>query len=53
LVFGFFYFVRGDINLTRLRALASPEAVEHAVEDENDVPENVLLKQLETAPNSE
>lgn len=33
-IFGFVYFVRGDINLDRLRSLASPEAVEHAVEDE-------------------
>jgi uncharacterized protein (TIRG00374 family) len=32
--FGFFYFIRGDLNLERLRSLASPEAVEHAVEDE-------------------
>lgn len=43
-VFGFFYFVRGDINLTRLRSLASPEAVEHAVEDEIDVPEKPALE---------
>lgn len=34
-VFGFFYFVRGDINFARLRSLSSPEAVEHAVEDES------------------
>ncbi len=32
--FGFFYFIRGDLNLERLRSLASPEALEHAVEDE-------------------
>ena len=32
--FGFFYLVRGDINISRLRSLTSPEAVEHAVEDE-------------------
>jgi glycosyltransferase 2 family protein len=32
--FGLFYLVRGDINLSRLRSLTSPEAVEHAVEDE-------------------
>ncbi|HVS80584.1 MAG TPA: lysylphosphatidylglycerol synthase transmembrane domain-containing protein [Pyrinomonadaceae bacterium] len=37
-VFGFFYFVRGDINLSRLRSLTSPRAVEHAVEDEEIVP---------------
>jgi len=33
-VFGLFYFLRGDVNMTRLRALISVEAVEHAVEDE-------------------
>jgi uncharacterized protein (TIRG00374 family) len=38
-VFGFFYFVRGDINFARLRTLSSPEAVEHAVEDESIIPE--------------
>ena len=32
--FGFFYFLRGDINITRLRALISVRSVEHAVEDE-------------------
>lgn len=38
-IFGFFYFVRGDINFARLRSLTSPEAVEHAVEDESITPE--------------
>jgi uncharacterized protein (TIRG00374 family) len=33
-LFGFFYFLRGDINITRLRALISVQSVEHAVEDE-------------------
>lgn len=33
-VFGLFYFLRGDINITRLRALISVRSVEHAVEDE-------------------
>jgi glycosyltransferase 2 family protein len=33
-IFGLYYFLRGDINVTRLRHLASSEAVEHAVEDE-------------------
>jgi uncharacterized protein (TIRG00374 family) len=33
-LFGLFYFLRGDVNLTRLRNLTKPEAVEHAVEDE-------------------
>ena len=34
LVFGVYYIVRGDINLSRLRAKTSSESVEHAVEDE-------------------
>lgn len=34
LFFGFLYLVRGDLNLRRLRLLTSPEAIEHAVEDE-------------------
>lgn len=34
LIFGFLYFIRGDINLSRLRSLTSADAVEHAVEDE-------------------
>lgn len=38
-VFGFFYFVRGDVDFSRLRTLSSPEAVEHAVEDESITPE--------------
>jgi uncharacterized protein (TIRG00374 family) len=33
-LFGVFYFLRGDINVARLRALISVRAVEHAVEDE-------------------
>ena len=33
-LFGLFYFLRGDINMTRLRALITVKAVEHAVEDE-------------------
>jgi glycosyltransferase 2 family protein len=32
-VFGLFCFLRGDINISRLRTLASQEAVEHAVEE--------------------
>jgi glycosyltransferase 2 family protein len=31
---GLFYFLRGEINMTRLRVLISVKAVEHAVEDE-------------------
>lgn len=34
LLFGFYYFLRSDISSARLRQLASTEAVEHAVEDE-------------------
>jgi len=37
-LFGLFYFLRGDVNLARLRALASADAVEHAVEDEEIIP---------------
>jgi len=33
-VCGLFYFLRGDVNMTKLRALISVKAVEHAVEDE-------------------
>jgi uncharacterized protein (TIRG00374 family) len=36
-LFGLFYFLRGDINLARLRARTSTTAVEHAVEDEKVV----------------
>jgi uncharacterized protein (TIRG00374 family) len=34
LFFGLFYFVRGEVDLSRIRQMATPEAVEHAVEDE-------------------
>jgi uncharacterized protein (TIRG00374 family) len=37
-IFGFYYFLRGDINIGRLRLLTSTEAVEHAVEDEEIAP---------------
>jgi uncharacterized protein (TIRG00374 family) len=36
-LFGLFYFLRGDINMARLRSLISASAVEHAVEDEKVV----------------
>ena len=39
LFFGFFYFIRGDLNFSKLRALTSSEAVEHVVEEEALVPE--------------
>jgi uncharacterized protein (TIRG00374 family) len=44
LVFGIYYSIRGDINLSRLRSLTSSEAVEHAVEDEEILPEEVLVE---------
>ncbi|PYS74779.1 MAG: hypothetical protein DMF69_00840 [Acidobacteria bacterium] len=37
-IFGFFYLIKGDLNFSKLRALTTPEAVEHVVEDE-DLPE--------------
>lgn len=40
LIFGIYYILRGDINLSRLRAKTSSESVEHAVEDEPILPEN-------------
>jgi len=36
-LFGLFYFLRGDINVARLRASTSTSALEHAVEDEKVV----------------
>lgn len=41
-LFGFFYLLRGDLNLSKLRTLVSSEAVEHAVEDEKAVPDEML-----------
>ncbi len=35
LVFGLYYFLRGEVSLRRVRELARPESVEHSVEDEN------------------
>jgi uncharacterized protein (TIRG00374 family) len=49
LVFGLFYLLRGDISLARLRTLTSTEAVEHAVEDEKVIPDELLPGKLETA----
>jgi glycosyltransferase 2 family protein len=34
LVFGLYYFLRGEVSLARVRQLAAPAAVEQAVEDE-------------------
>lgn len=39
LLFGAYYIIRGDINLSRLRARTSSESVEHAVEDEPILPD--------------
>jgi uncharacterized protein (TIRG00374 family) len=33
-IFGLYYFLRGEVSISRVRELARPEAVEHAVEDE-------------------
>lgn len=41
-LFGLFYLLRGDLNLSKLRSLVSSESVEHAVEDEKAVPDEVL-----------
>lgn len=35
LVIGLYYFLRGKVSISRVRELATPEAVEHAVEDED------------------
>jgi glycosyltransferase 2 family protein len=43
-IFGFFYLLRGDLNLSKLRALTSSESVEHVVEEEDFVPEQRLVK---------
>lgn len=49
-IFGLYYFVRGDVNISRLRRLTTSEAVEHAVEDEKIVPDEAFVKtRLETA----
>jgi uncharacterized protein (TIRG00374 family) len=32
--FGFYFFLRGEVNIARLREMTSSEAIEHAVEDE-------------------
>ena len=49
LIFGIFYIIRGDINLSRLRAKTSSESVEHAVEDEPILPDKLSVQaELET-----
>lgn len=50
LLFGLFYIIRGDISLARLRSLTSSEAVEHAVEDEDILPDRRFAQaELKTA----
>ncbi|HEY3042170.1 MAG TPA: lysylphosphatidylglycerol synthase transmembrane domain-containing protein [Pyrinomonadaceae bacterium] len=49
-IFGIFYIIRGDINLSRLRAKTSSESVEHAVEDEPILPDQLFVQgELKTA----
>jgi len=43
-IFGAYYIIRGDINLSRLRAKTSSEAVEHQVEDEPIVADELFAK---------
>lgn len=43
IVFGFIYLVKGDINISRLRSVTSSEAVEHAVEDDAIVSEEIFV----------
>ena len=49
LLFGLFFLIRGDLDLTRLRTLVSSESVEHAVEDETIGDEIVQRVQPESA----
>ena len=49
LLFGLVYLIKGDVSLVRLRSMTSSEAVEHAVEDEDIVPEKLFASSdLET-----
>ena len=50
LIFGIYYIIRGDINLSGLRARTSSESVEHAVEDEPILTDELFAQtELETA----
>ena len=42
LIFGLVYLIRGDISVSRLRSLTSADAVEHAVEDEPIIPDEIF-----------
>ncbi|MEP6570931.1 MAG: lysylphosphatidylglycerol synthase transmembrane domain-containing protein [Acidobacteriota bacterium] len=44
LLFAVYYIIRGDINLSRLRAKTSSESVEHAVEDEPIVSDELFVQ---------
>lgn len=49
-LFGLYYLLRGEIDLTQLRQLTSSEAVEHVVEDEHiETPEMTEQNKLEMA----
>jgi uncharacterized protein (TIRG00374 family) len=43
-IIGLFFVIRGDVSISRLRSLTTPEAVEHAVEDEEIAPGEPLLE---------
>jgi glycosyltransferase 2 family protein len=43
-LFGSFYMFRGDLSFSKLRALASPEAVEHVVEEDELLREEISGK---------
>ena len=50
LIFGVYYIIRGDISLSRLRAKTSSESVEHAVEDEPIMSDELFVQtELEAA----
>ncbi len=49
LIVGLIYVMRGDINLSRLRAMTSSEAVEHAVEDDESLIEEAYAPEFQAA----
>lgn len=46
LIFGLYYVLRGEINISRLRRIAASSEVEHAVEEEVGEPAEVAADQL-------
>lgn len=52
-IFGFFYLIKGDLNISKLRALASPEKVEHVVEEEALAPDPQLDTEVLARPVSD